>query len=406
MNAVETGAARNAAATTSSVASSRRAGGQASRGRGLGFLTLRDDDRRAIGMLGGLMDGVVLTDRDGSVTLMNPIAEEMLGTKLFMAVGRPISDLDGSAELIAALIEDHTQPADHGERLRTIEVHDGAHGLSYVHAHTTAVLDHRGQFGGTLTLLRDVTDDFKSDQLRNQYLSIVAHELRTPLTGIKTFSTMLAKGALGPLSEEQRSVVEGIREQSLRLEHQIDKLVNIGSLDTDYAQDLEVLALAELVGQAVAPFDRLMRDRGIECVVNVVDVAVRADRAGLRRAMQALIENAVKFTQDSGSVQVELTVVDGRARFAVRDTGIGIDPRYHHRIFEKFFQVEDPLTRHHGGAGLGLFVAAAIIESHGSRIEVDSELGGGATFSFSLPLYESGDQSGGAAPPHCQPGVF
>ena len=371
----------------------------AARGRGPGFLASRNDDRRSAG-LGGLMDGVVLTNRDGNLTLMNPVAEELLGVKLFVAVGRPISELDGYPELIAALAEAHSRSSGDKERWRTVEVHDGAHDLSYVRAHTTAVLDHRGQFAGVLTLLRDVTDDFKSDQLRNQYLSIVAHELRTPLTGIKTFATMLAKGALGPLAETQLSVIEGIREQSLRLEHQIDKLVNIGCLDTDYAKDLEVLVLSQLVAQAVAPFDRLMRDRNIEFTLSVEEVVVRADRAALRRAMQALIENAVKFTPDNGSVQVTLSLEGGGTRFAVRDTGIGIDPRYHRRIFEKFFQVEDPLTRHHGGAGLGLFVAAGIVESHDSCIEVDSALGEGSTFSFTLPLYESDEQVGGTPPPH------
>ena len=114
--------------------------------------------------------------------------------------------------------------------------------------------------------------------------------------------------------------------------------------------------------------------------------AVHADRADLRRACQALIENAVKFTPDGGLVAVHVNRDDkGRARFSVRDSGIGIDPRYHRRIFEKFFQVEDPLTRHHGGAGLGLFVAKGIIEAHGSRIEVSSKLGSGAEFAFVLP---------------------
>jgi two-component system phosphate regulon sensor histidine kinase PhoR len=99
-----------------------------------------------------------------------------------------------------------------------------------------------------------------------------------------------------------------------------------------------------------------------------------------------LIENAVKFAPDGGHVTVSIgTMEQGGLRFAVRDDGIGIDPRYHRRIFEKFFQVEDPLTRHHGGAGLGLFVAKGVVEAHGSRIEVSSQLGQGADFSFALP---------------------
>jgi two-component system phosphate regulon sensor histidine kinase PhoR len=346
----------------------------------------RPDDS-ALGIVGNLMDGVVVTDRDGKVTLLNPVAEEMLGTKLFMAVGRRLGSLEGCCELVEALADDHGGASARKERWRTVEVHDGKHELSYVRAHTRPVLDHGGAAAGTITLLRDVTEDHKSDQLRNQYLSIVAHELRTPLTGIKTFSTMLAKGAIGALDTRQLAVVEGIREQSLRLEQQIDKLVNIGVLDQDFAKDLEVFPFDELVAQAAMPFDQTMRDRGIELQVSLqAGVLVRADRAGLKRAIQALLENAAKFTTDNGSVVVSSEREGDRVRLTVRDNGIGIDPRYHRRIFEKFFQVEDPLTRHHGGAGLGLFVAAGVIDSHGSRIEVDSKLGGGAAFSFSLPV--------------------
>jgi signal transduction histidine kinase len=240
-------------------------------------------------------------------------------------------------------------------------------------------------------VLEDVTAEFKTDQLKNQYLSIVAHELRTPLTGIKTFSTMLVKGTLGKLTDRQQRVAESIREQSGRLEHQIDKLIHLGHIDSDeYGLDREPFAATELCSALLAPFEQPARDRGIAltiaCEAGEGDL-VHADRADLRRACQAIIENAVKFTPDGGAVHVRVgRSADGVLRFSVRDTGIGIDPRYQRRIFEKFFQVEDPLTRHHGGAGLGLFVAKGIVEAHGSRIEVVSKLGEGAEFSFALPV--------------------
>jgi signal transduction histidine kinase len=352
------------------------------------------DLSRMMTIITNIMDGIVFSDRAGHVTLLNPVAEDLLGTKSFVAVGKALAVIQGRRELLTALAADQERLLSQGqtqkEVVQTVEVHHSEQDLLYIKCITSRVLDYRGQPAGTLSLLKDVTAEFKTDQLKNQYLSIVAHELRTPLTGIKTFSTMMTKGTLGALTERQLRVCESIREQSLRLEHQIDKLINLGNLESaDYGQDREVVTVSELVAGLLAPFEQSTRDRRIELSFEVVetDAVLFADRADLRRACQALVENAVKFTPDGGHVHVRIAArPDGQLCFGVRDDGIGVDPRYHRRIFEKFFQVEDPLTRHHGGAGLGLFVAKGIVEAHGSRIEVSSQLGSGADFSFALPM--------------------
>ncbi|HEB52501.1 MAG TPA: PAS domain-containing protein [bacterium] len=348
------------------------------------------DLSRLMTIITNIMDGIVFVDRDGQVTMMNPVAEDLLGVKSFVAIGKPFPTLQGQQELLQAVAEDLARAGCDQDVNRTVEVHNPEQDLLYIKCMTSRVLDYRGEPAGTLTVLRDVTAEFKTDQLKNQYLSIVAHELRTPLTGIKTFATMMAKGSLGELNERQERVCDSIREQSVRLEHQIDKLINLGNLESaDYGQDREVVPLDDFLAGMLLPFEQPARDRRIElrlaCEGATGDLF--ADRSDLRRACQALIENAVKFARDGGRVEVSVVPEQDGLRFSVRDDGIGIDPRYQRRIFEKFFQVEDPLTRHHGGAGLGLFVARGIVEAHGSRIEVSSQLGQGADFSFMLPLY-------------------
>lgn len=357
------------------------------------------DLSRMMTIITNIMDGIVFADRSGSVTLLNPVAEDLLGIKSFVAIGKPLTVLQGRRELCTALAADHARLQGQKEVVQTVEVHHSEQDLLYIKCITSRVLDYRGQPAGTLSVLKDVTAEFKTDQLKNQYLSIVAHELRTPLTGIKTFATMMAKGTLGPLADRQQRVCESIREQSLRLEHQIDKLINLGNLESaDYGRDREVITVDDLLAGLLAPFEQPSRDRRIELTSRVEggDQQLFADRADLRRACQALVENAVKFTPDGGHVEVCVrAMADGGLRFGVRDDGIGIDPRYHRRIFEKFFQVEDPLTRHHGGAGLGLFVARGIVEAHGSRIEVSSQLGRGADFSFALPVHKPASVAAG-----------
>jgi two-component system, OmpR family, phosphate regulon sensor histidine kinase PhoR len=348
------------------------------------------DLSRMMNIITNIMDGIVFVDRGGNVTLMNPAAEDLLGIKSFVAIGRPLAGLQGCPELVRTLAGDHERIGSQKEIVQTVEVHHSEQDLLYIKCMTSRVLDYRAQPAGTLTVLRDVTAEFKTDQLKNQYLSIVAHELRTPLTGIKTFATMMVKGTLGSLSERQQRVCESIREQSVRLEHQIDKLINLGNLESaDYGQDREVVPLWEFAAGLLAPFEQPARDRRIDLSFEIAqgEAFLFADRADLRRACQALIENSVKFARDGGRVAVSIERDGDGLRFRVHDDGIGIDPRYHRRVFEKFFQVEDPLTRHHGGAGLGLFVARGIVEAHGSRIELSSQLGQGADFSFALPVH-------------------
>ena len=347
------------------------------------------DLSRMMTIITNIMDGIVFVDRGGNVALMNPVAEDLLGAKSFVVIGKPINALHGRSDLLATLAADHARMATDKEAVQTVEVHHDEQDLLYIKCMTSRVLDYRGQPAGVLTVLRDVTAEFKTDQLKNRYLSIVAHELRTPLTGIKTFATMMAKGSLGPLPERQQRACDAIREQSVRLEHQIDKLINLGNLESaDYGQDREAILVADFVVGLLAPFEQPARDRRIELTLSVQggDLCLWADRSDLRRACQALVENAVKFARDAGKVAVGLELDGEQLRFFVRDNGIGIDPRYQRRIFEKFFQVEDPLTRHHGGAGLGLFVANGIVLAHGSRIELSSQLGQGADFSFVMPV--------------------
>lgn len=359
-------------------------------------------------IISSIMDGVVFVDRSGEVALINPVAEELLGVKGFVVIGQELAQITGDdevSELFAAMADDHARvTGDESGISRTLEIHTEDRDLHYIKIATSEVLDHAGDFAGVMIVLQDITSEYKSDQLRNQYLSIVAHELRTPLTGIKTFSSLMAKGSLGSLTEQQTRAVESIKEQSVRLEHQIDKLINLGYIDSnEYGQDLELMDAADLVAEAAAPFEVVAKDAEVEIHANVTPDAawVQVDRTDAKRALKALIENAVKFTPEGGSVTVTADAIDGVVNFVVEDTGIGINPRYHRRVFEKFFQIEDPLTRHHGGAGLGLFVAQGILEAHGSRIEVDSDLGMGARFRFTLPVFEK--ESVDASTEECVP---
>ncbi|MFQ5503505.1 MAG: ATP-binding protein [Planctomycetota bacterium] len=346
------------------------------------------DLSRMITIIDNIRDGIIFTDPDGQVTLMNPIAEELLGVKPIVGIGKQLEE-QGSGELVGEIaLDQRVAMIEGGVSERTLEIHHTKRDLVYLKLRTTAVTDYKGSFAGILTVIKDVTAEYKSDQMKNQYLSIVSHELRTPLTGIKTFATLLAKGALGELPSSQQKCMDSIREQTLRLEHEVDKLICLGRIESgDFAMDLEIFPVSELLDLVTMPFKQIARDRDIDLVLRLPEVSpmIEADREDLRRALQALVENAIKFTPNGGQVEISVEELEWIVRIHVKDDGPGVDPRYHRRIFEKFFQVEDPLTRHHGGAGLGLSVAQGVAEAHGGTIEVVSEISEGADFITSLP---------------------
>ena len=357
------------------------------------------DLSRMMTIFDNIMDGILFVDPEGQITLINPKAEAYLGVKSFVAIGRPLEETRENQELVQEILRGHLKAKeDYVGTAATLEIPVKKGDFLYLEARTTGVRDYNGSFAGMLTVIKDVTAEQKSDQMKNRYLSIVSHELRTPLTGIKTFATMLGKGVLGKLPEKQQRVVDSIREQSLRLEHEIDKLISLGRIESgDFALDREVFPIIELLDQILLPFEAVAEERGIKLDRNIAETheLVHADRDDLRRAIQALVENALKFTNEGGQVVVSLTEKDDLVEISVQDNGPGIDSKYQKRIFEKFFQIENPLTRQHGGAGLGLSVAKGVAEAHGGQLEFESEPGKGSDFRVWLPVWtDSADKEG------------
>ena len=196
------------------------------------------------------------------------------------------------------------------------------------------------------------------------------------------------------MTERQQRVADSIREQSIRLEHQIDKLINLGDPleSTDYGQRSRDVRLPRVTRRLTwlrsSSWPRTAHRADVPYERHGRDGAIRPTAPTSAR-VQALIENAVKFARDGGrSPWSRPSARACDSRFS--DDGIGIDPRYHRRIFEKFFQVEDPLTRHHGGAGLDCSYRG-IVEAHGSasRSPADS---GRSRFLLVLPVQGCGRQ--------------
>jgi signal transduction histidine kinase len=222
------------------------------------------------------------------------------------------------------------------------------------------------------------------DRLKSDFIAIASHELRTPLSLILLYAAVL-RGQLGDASGTQ---VEAVQRAAMRLKNIIDTMLNLRYLETGQ-MDLAPARFdlrAEVEG-ACEDYEALAETGGVELFANVPDgeVLVFADREKVRVMLDNLISNAVKFTPPGGRVRVMLGGQGDEVEVAVIDTGVGIAPEKLERIFDRFYQVEDPMTRRHGGMGLGLPIVKELVYLHGGRVWAESVPGQGSRFVVALP---------------------
>jgi signal transduction histidine kinase len=226
-----------------------------------------------------------------------------------------------------------------------------------------------------------------ADRAKSRFLATVSHELRTPLTALAGYGELLADQVIGPLSEAQLDVLERMRSVTTHLASVIEEVLAFSSLD----EGREVVRLtdflaADLLRATAAVIEPLARSKHIGFQWSVPDAPIRmtSDVDKIRQILVNLAGNAVKFT-DTGEVRLELARGDREVRFAVSDTGIGIQAADLTRLFKPFAQLDTTLTRRHGGTGLGLYISRSLAELLGGVIEVDSAPGSGSTFTLIVP---------------------
>jgi signal transduction histidine kinase len=224
------------------------------------------------------------------------------------------------------------------------------------------------------------------DKLKNDFIAIASHELRTPLSVILGYATFLQEDAQGAVSEHAAAVLNS----ALRMRNLIEDMTNLRYLKLGDAElTKEHIPLAAIFQAAQSDVESLAEAKGHTLSVSKPDMSmvVVVDRLKLGMALVNLLNNAIKFTPSGGAITLACERRSNAVWIMVRDTGIGIPQDQLTKIFEEFHQVEDHMTRRHGGMGLGLSIAKAIVEAHGGRIWAESEgPQRGSTFYINLPL--------------------
>ncbi len=225
----------------------------------------------------------------------------------------------------------------------------------------------------------------EQQRLRSEFLTTVAHELRTPLTAVSGYLHLLRSGIVR--AEQQAEMLETVGRNVDTIVHLVNSILFLQELEL-IAPQFEPVALTDVVLHAVHGIQEQAAKAGVRLQVQVGSALpkVQADPTGLERAIVALLDNAIKFSPDGGEVRVEVFAEERWVGVRVSDPGVGIAPEDLERIFEPFTRARPPEGRLFGGVGLGLPIARQVVERHHGRIEVQSTLGQGSTFTILLPV--------------------
>lgn len=230
----------------------------------------------------------------------------------------------------------------------------------------------------------------EADRLKSEFVSHVSHEIRTPLTSIKGYIDNLRDGVAGELNEMQEDYLERMHKNVERLARLINDLLDISRMESGKTRiNLAPLLLPKLVEEVVSGLRLIAAQKGIQFNLNPFEGngELKGDRDKLEQIMTNILDNAIKFTPQGGQITVALKEDQGCIRVSIRDTGPGIPPEEQSRVFDRFYRIErGDLPFRTKGTGLGLFIAKTLVEMHGGRIWVKSEVGKGSEFSFTLPL--------------------
>ena len=346
--------------------------------------TLKDERNLSAAILGSMVEGVAVVDAADRVVFSNLGFAEILGLDLPPRIGSALVESVRQTELIEAV-----NSVLRGEPAVRAEIVTGTLRQRFFAATATAVRG--GEKSGAVLVLHDITDLRRLERVRRDFIANVSHEFKTPLTAIQGFAeTLLAEAVDDPLNRGRFLGI--ILEHSRRLARLTDDLLKLSKMDADRLElEIRPVGVSELVESCLETSQHRAAEKDIRISVNIAEnlPEIAGDRRLLAEVLQNLLDNATQYTLRGGQILVSAETDDGEVIFTVSDTGIGIPQADQPRIFERFYRVDAARSREVGGTGLGLAIAKHLVEVHGGRIWVESEVGQGSQFHFSVPLFDS-----------------
>ncbi|MDK7049877.1 MULTISPECIES: cell wall metabolism sensor histidine kinase WalK [Aerococcus] len=345
--------------------------------------------QRLDSVLKHMTDGVMATDRRGRIILTNRKALDFISASEEEVMGHSIME-------VLKLQDRYTFRElfdSNDEILIDMSTPDQE---SVIKGEYSIIQRDSGFISGLVWVLTDVTEREKIERDRRQFVSNVSHELRTPLTSVRSYSEALADGAIADqdLAVEFLGVIQNETDRMIRM---IGDLLHLSNMDSGKEQlNFELVSFTALVSRVLDRFDMMMQsgqfgtDRSFTIVRELAgdDYFVEIDQDRMTQVIDNIINNAIKYSPDGGTITVRLMSTHNEVTLSVQDQGLGVPQKSIPHLFDRFYRVDKARSRTQGGTGLGLAIAKEVIEMHHGRIWVNSIENKGSTFFVSLPYVE------------------
>ena len=355
------------------------------------------EKQRSDAIVQSIADGIIVVDSELRIIAINPIAADIANVKSMLATNNHFLDVfSGSAaeaEPHRTLYKHLRHTAETGKSPQLeddiLTVERDKHTQYYKFAITPVVTETEANVGAIL-LLQDVTKLKELDNLKSEFVATASHELRTPLTGMSMSLNLLAETTEGKLSESESELIDAAVEDVERLRGLVNDLLDLSKIESGKLKlDFVDVKVNFLLDKAVSALKIQAEQNQVSLIEQPLseDITIKADANKIIWVLTNLIANALRYSDPGSDIKIGATSRNSWVEIYVADRGAGIPLEYQSKIFDKFVQVET--EKDVGGSGLGLAICKEMVQAHGGRIWVDSTVGEGSTFTFTVPTSSS-----------------
>jgi len=335
---------------------------------------LRFEKSRIEIIINQMKDGIIGFDGKKKILFLNAVAEKLLGVKEADVLGKYSADVAVHNDLMRTLLQDA------GKKELKIYADNKE---SYFSKDVLNVMNNEEVIGQVI-VLKNITPFHELNEAKTNFIATVSHELKTPISSIKMSAQLLSDNRVGNLNQEQTELIKSISDDSERLLKITGELLNMSQVETGNIQlKLQPVRAADIVQQAVEAVQFKAQQKQVALKISIDDKLpmVNADQEKTAWVLINFLTNALKYSPENGTVEINATRKSNAVEFTVKDSGKGIEEKYLPKIFDRYFKVPGSSKT---GTGLGLAISKEFIEAQGGSISVQSEIGTGSSFSFIL----------------------